>query len=183
MRENGLDPAQVPVVIQFNKRDLPDSKTEAEIEDTKKKGKEAVIGAVAIRGEGVLETLHAVLQQAWRALDARAALHKNIGLSEKEFLTQVFANIDTSGTKAGAVELRRCHGVERRRGVVGAHRVGGQHPALGCDEVGVAGIGNGSVGGSRPAKTSGRLGHGAGGALATGGADVEGGGGAGGMTG
>ena len=25
MRENGLDPAQVPVVIQFNKRDLPDT--------------------------------------------------------------------------------------------------------------------------------------------------------------
>jgi mutual gliding-motility protein MglA len=98
MRENGLDPAQVPVVIQFNKRDLPDTKTEQEIEDSKKKGKEAVIGAVAIRGEGVLETLHAVLQQAWRALDQRAALHKNIGLSEKEFLTQVFANIDTSGT-------------------------------------------------------------------------------------
>ena len=98
MRENGLDPAQVPVVIQFNKRDLPDSKTEKEIEDTKKKGKEVVIGAVAIRGEGVLETLHAVLQQAWRALDQRAALHKNIGLSEKEFLTQVFANIDTTGT-------------------------------------------------------------------------------------
>ena len=98
MRENGLDPAQVPVVIQFNKRVLPDSKTEQEIEDTKKKGKEVVIGAVAIRGEGVLETLHAVLQQAWRALDQRAALQKNIGLSEKEFLTQVFANIDTSGT-------------------------------------------------------------------------------------
>ncbi len=98
MRENALDPAQVPVVIQFNKRDLPDSKTEQEIEDTKKKGKEVVIGAVAIRGEGVLETLHAVLQQAWRALDSRASLQKNIGLSEKEFLTQVFANIDTSGT-------------------------------------------------------------------------------------
>ncbi len=98
MRENGLDPAQVPVVIQFNKRDLPDSKTEQEIADTKRKGKEVVIGAVAIRGEGVLETLHAVLQQAWRALDQRAALHKNIGLSEKEFLTQVFANIDTAGT-------------------------------------------------------------------------------------
>lgn len=98
MRENGLDPAQVPVVIQFNKRDLPDSKTLAEIEDTKKKGKEAVIGAVAIRGEGVLETLHAVLQQAWRALDQRASLQKNIGLSEKEFLTQVFLNIDTTGS-------------------------------------------------------------------------------------
>jgi len=99
MRENALDPAQVPVVIQFNKRDLPDSKTQEEIEDTRKKGREAVIGAVAIRGEGVLETLHAVLQQAWRSLDARAALQKNIGLSEKEFLTQVFANIDTTGTE------------------------------------------------------------------------------------
>ena len=29
MRENGLDPAQVPIVIQFNKRDLPDTKTDA----------------------------------------------------------------------------------------------------------------------------------------------------------
>ena len=98
MRENGLDPAQVPVVIQFNKQDLPDAKTAQEIEDTKKKGKEMVIGAVAIRGIGVLETLHTVLQQAWRALDARASLQKNIGLSEKEFLTQVFTNIDTAGT-------------------------------------------------------------------------------------
>ncbi len=98
MRENALDPTHVPVVIQYNKRDLPDSKTEQEMEDTRKKGREVVIGAVAIRGEGVLETLHAVLQQAWRSLDARAALQKNIGLSEKEFLTQVFANIDTTGT-------------------------------------------------------------------------------------
>jgi mutual gliding-motility protein MglA len=98
MRENSLDPAQVPVVIQFNKQDLPDSKTPQEIEDTKKKGKEAVIGAVAIRGVGVLETLHAVLQQAWRSLDQRASLQKNIGLSEKEFLSQVFTNIDTAGT-------------------------------------------------------------------------------------
>jgi signal recognition particle receptor subunit beta len=98
MKENGLDLAQVPVVIQYNKRDLPDTKTDEEIAETRNKGKEVVVGAVAIRGVGVLETLHAVLQQAWRALDQRAALNKNIGLSEREFLTQVFANIDTSGT-------------------------------------------------------------------------------------
>lgn len=98
MRENALDTAQVPVVIQFNKRDLPDTKTDAEIEETRKKGKEAVIGAIAIRGVGVLETLHAVLQAAYRTLDARAGLSKNIGLTEKEFLSQVFANVDTAGT-------------------------------------------------------------------------------------
>ena len=99
MRENGLDPAVVPLVIQFNKRDLPDAKTDEEIEETRKKGKEPVIGAIAVRGIGVLETLHAVLQVAYRSLEARAHLSKNIGLSEKEFLTQVFANIDTTGTE------------------------------------------------------------------------------------
>ncbi len=72
MRENGLDPADVPVVIQYNKRDLPDSKTDAEISETREKGHEPVISAVAIRGEGVLETLHAVLQAAYRSLDRRS---------------------------------------------------------------------------------------------------------------
>jgi signal recognition particle receptor subunit beta len=98
MRENGLDPALVPLVIQFNKRDLPDAKTDEEIEETRKKGKEPVIGAIAVRGIGVLETLHAVLQVAFRSIDARANLTKNIGLTEREFLTQIFANIDTAGT-------------------------------------------------------------------------------------
>src|SRR5688572_21889770 len=65
MRENGLDPDQVPVVIQFNKRDLPDTKTDQEIEDTRKKGKEPVLGAVAIQGVGVLETLYEVLRSAY----------------------------------------------------------------------------------------------------------------------
>ncbi|MBL8921336.1 MAG: GTPase domain-containing protein [Myxococcaceae bacterium] len=99
MRENGLDPAQVPIVIQFNKRDLPDTRSDAEIEEARKKGKEPVVGAIAIRGIGVLETLFAVLQSAFRSLDARAGLTKNIQLTEKEFLTQVFQNIDTSGTE------------------------------------------------------------------------------------
>lgn len=99
MRENGLDPAQVPIVIQFNKRDLPDTRTDQEIEEARKKGKEPVVGAIAIRGVGVLETLFAVLQSAYRSLDARAGLSKNIQLTEKEFLTQVFLNIDTSGTE------------------------------------------------------------------------------------
>lgn len=98
MTENGLDPTDIPVVIQFNKRDLPDSKTDAEIEETRKKGKEPVIGAVAIRGEGVVETLHAVLQSAYRRLEARASLAKNIGLTEAEFLGQIFRSIDLRGT-------------------------------------------------------------------------------------
>lgn len=99
MRENRLDPTQVPVVIQYNKRDLPDTKSDAEIDETRKKGREPVIGAIAIRGVGVLETLFTVLQVAYRSLDARAGLSKNIALTEKEFLTQVFGKMDTTGTE------------------------------------------------------------------------------------
>lgn len=98
MRENGLDPAQVPVVIQYNKRDLPDTKTDEEIEDVRRKGKEVIVGAVAIRCVGVLETFLAVLQQGYRSMDSRINLAKNIGLTEQEFLGQIFANIDTAGT-------------------------------------------------------------------------------------
>ncbi len=98
MREIGLDATQVPVVIQFNKRDLPDAQTDAELEEARKKGGEPVVGAVALRGEGVMETLHALLQSAWRNLDERTRLSRNIGLSEKEFLTHIFQQMDLTGT-------------------------------------------------------------------------------------
>jgi signal recognition particle receptor subunit beta len=105
MRENGLDAAQVPIVIQFNKRDLPDTKTDEELEETRVRGKEPVIGAVAIRGEGVLETMFAVIQLAYRKMDEQAGLARNLGLSEAGFLAQVFGRIDTSGTQvAGWLE-------------------------------------------------------------------------------
>lgn len=99
MRENGLDLAQVPVVIQFNKRDLPDTKSDEELAAARLKGKEPVVGASAIKGEGVLETLFEVLRGAYQSLDARAGLEKNIGMGESEFLSRVFDNLDVSGTQ------------------------------------------------------------------------------------
>lgn len=107
MKENGLDAAQVPVVIQFNKRDLPDTKTDEEIAETQRRGKERVVGAVAIRGEGVLETFHAVLQGAFRQMDTYASLTKNVGLTESAFLGGIFNRVDTSGTALAALYGRQ----------------------------------------------------------------------------
>jgi mutual gliding-motility protein MglA len=98
MRENGLDASQVPVVIQFNKRDLPDAQTDAELEEARKRGGEPVVGAVALRGEGVMETLHELLRVAWRNLDERMRLARNVGLTEKEFLSHIFQQMDLTGT-------------------------------------------------------------------------------------
>jgi hypothetical protein len=86
------------VVIQFNKRDLPDARTDSEISDARQRGGEKVIEAIAVRGVGVLETLHAVLQAAYRNAVKGASLEAELGLTEELFLRQIFGGIDTSGT-------------------------------------------------------------------------------------
>jgi mutual gliding-motility protein MglA len=98
MADNDLDPEVVPVVIQFNKRDLPGTLDDNELEEARQKGREAVFGAVAIRGEGVLETLAGVLERAYQSLDARSNLERTTGLAKEEFLRAVFARMDLAGT-------------------------------------------------------------------------------------
>jgi mutual gliding-motility protein MglA len=98
MRENGLDPDRVPVVIQFNKRDLPDTRTEEELDLVRRRGREPVVGAVALRGEGVCETFHELMRAAWARLDADANLARNIGMGEEEFLGRIFRHLDLGGT-------------------------------------------------------------------------------------
>jgi small GTP-binding protein len=98
LKENGFTKTEVPIVIQFNKLDLPGAKTPEEIEQMKRKGTEPVFGAVAIRGEGVLETLHGLLLLTYRKLDARLGLNTKLALTEREFLYQVFRNADLKGT-------------------------------------------------------------------------------------
>jgi len=53
---------------------------------------------VAIRGEGVVETLHVLLTMTYRALDQRAALERSWQLPESEFLSQIFSHVDLRGT-------------------------------------------------------------------------------------
>ena len=62
-----------------------------------------VVPAVAIRAEGVLETLFALLQLAYRAVDRSIGLNQKWGISEREFLGRVFAAVDLRGTKLAPV--------------------------------------------------------------------------------
>ncbi len=103
LKENGFTRGEVPIVIQFNKLDLPDAQTAEEIDEVRRRGKEPVFGAVAIRGEGVVETLHGVLQLTFRQLDERLGLSAKFGLPEREFLTQVFRQVDLTDTAVEAL--------------------------------------------------------------------------------
>ncbi len=69
-----LDPASMPLVFQYNKRDLPQV-LEIEALDRALNGRRVeVIPAVAVRGEGVLETLGTVLARTVQDLASRYAI-------------------------------------------------------------------------------------------------------------
>ena len=70
LEENGLYLKGMPLVIQFNKRDLPNVRSDADIDSLTSKGREPVFKAVATRGEGVIETFMGLLRLTWERLDA-----------------------------------------------------------------------------------------------------------------
>lgn len=66
-----LDPSALPLVLQFNKRDLPDVTPFDFMERALNARKVDVFPAVAVRGEGVLETFASILLRTVQDLSAR----------------------------------------------------------------------------------------------------------------
>ena len=87
LRINGLELGKMPLVIQFNKRDLPDIRTEAELGQLASRGKEPVYLAVATKGEGVVETFMGLLHLTWDTLDRTHQLAKKLSIDGEMLLT------------------------------------------------------------------------------------------------
>ena len=90
LKSNGIDFDEIPKVVQFNKRDLPDVKPLQEIKDAW--GDLPTFPAVAIRQEGVRETFRELLRQLYRSIDERHSFGEKFGVSEEDFLKGVFSN-------------------------------------------------------------------------------------------
>lgn len=89
LKENGVDPKTHPLVLQFNKRDLPGIRTDEEIDAMAAKGKEPVFKAVALRGTGVMETFLGLTELTWRRLEEMHKLNEKFGLDPDEFLAGI----------------------------------------------------------------------------------------------
>lgn len=83
----GLDFDRLPLVIQFNKRDLPDILTEGEIRERWAQAPWPVMFASAVKSEGVAETFKVLLQQVYSDLDARFGLEGVHGLGKDAFVS------------------------------------------------------------------------------------------------
>ena len=97
LEANGLDYRTLPIVVQMNKRDLPDARGEDDLADLQTVIQPPVVPAVAIRGEGVVETLYALLQRCFRSLNQTFLLEETWQISEREFLGQIFSHVDLRG--------------------------------------------------------------------------------------
>lgn len=85
----GLSIDKLPLVVQFNKRDIPDVVPEDEIRRAWEPTGLPVIMASALKGWGVMETFGKILEATFDSLDARYGLTARFGVDKEMFLTEM----------------------------------------------------------------------------------------------
>jgi signal recognition particle receptor subunit beta len=86
VRRVGLDFETLPIVVQFNKRDLPNVLSEAEISERWSAAPWPLVMASAIKGDGVRETFVKLLEAVYPALNKNFALHEMLGTDVDSFI-------------------------------------------------------------------------------------------------
>ena len=86
LKELGLSLKELPVVIQFNKRDLDNIRSDEEIDQLARRGREPVFKAAAVGGNGVMETFFGLLYLTWTKLDKEHGLAKMLGVEPTALL-------------------------------------------------------------------------------------------------
>lgn len=87
----GLDIETLPLVVQYNKRDLPNIVPEEEIRKTWGPTGVSVSLATALKGYGVMETFRELLLRTYRSIDKKHQLHGSHGLTAEEFIARITA--------------------------------------------------------------------------------------------
>jgi mutual gliding-motility protein MglA len=97
LHELGVSIQEMPLIIQFNKRDLAGVRPDEELEELARRGKEPVFKASAVAGRGVLESFFGLLQLSWNKLDHEHQLGKNIGIEGSRFLPIIATKLGFKG--------------------------------------------------------------------------------------
>jgi mutual gliding-motility protein MglA len=97
LKELGRSTRDVPLVIQFNKRDLPNVRAEAEIDDLARRGREPVYLASAVTGAGVVESFFGLLECAWHRLNQEHDLTQKLGMTPDTFLATAATSLGYEG--------------------------------------------------------------------------------------
>ena len=109
LKTNGLELHKMPLVIQFNKRDLPDIRSEEELAELAARGDEPVYLAVATQGTGVVETLMGLLHLTWETLERTHQLSQKLSIDGEMLLGNAARQLGVS-TPIGDILARRVGG-------------------------------------------------------------------------
>lgn len=89
----GLDIERLPLVVQFNKRDMEGICPEEEIRSAWAPSGLPVVMASALKGWGVLETFGAVVERTFDYADARYGLTARFGIVREEFMASILRSV------------------------------------------------------------------------------------------
>jgi signal recognition particle receptor subunit beta len=106
LKELGRSLKDLPMVIQFNKRDLANVRSDAEIDELAQQGREPVYKASAVHGQGVVECFFGLLERAWDKLDGEHDLTQKLGIAPDEFLSNAAASLGYQGRVRELVDAR-----------------------------------------------------------------------------
>ncbi|MFT5451216.1 MAG: signal recognition particle receptor subunit beta [Enterobacterales bacterium] len=85
----GLDFETLPLVVQFNKRDLPDIISEEEVRNRWGKTKWPIFFSTAINGEGVESSFSELLRQVYQSMERHFDLKSKHGVEESFFINTI----------------------------------------------------------------------------------------------
>lgn len=114
LNELGVAIKDVPLVIQFNKRDLEDARAASDIEDLARRGVDPVYMASAISGDGVLESFFALLHLTWSKLDRTHKLSELVGIESHRFVELTAKQLGVEMTFSRLCESAVSGTLERR---------------------------------------------------------------------
>lgn len=86
VRRVGLDFGSLPLVVQYNKRDLPNVLAEQELRERWSAAPWPLLMASALTGVGVSETFISLLQAVYPALDRDFSLQQTLGIDAGIFI-------------------------------------------------------------------------------------------------
>ncbi|MCH2108729.1 MAG: gliding motility protein [Polyangiaceae bacterium] len=98
LEAHGMLLGEMPLVIQFNKRDLPAVRPKDEVAEMAQAGREPVYLAIATQGDGVVETFLALLYQTWKRLEKEHTLSEKFGFDGRAFIANVAEKLGFQGS-------------------------------------------------------------------------------------
>lgn len=90
----GINFETLPLVVQFNKRDLTNIVSEEEIKERWGKTSWPLYFSTATKGEGIKETFENLLKLVYQEMEQRFKLKSEHGLEEKDFIMSVMSSTE-----------------------------------------------------------------------------------------